>query len=51
MGIVSDTRPTVKRWLVFNVVGAMGICVQMGDPMGTHLRPAPELSDCYRPGC
>ena len=29
MGIMSLTPPAVKRWFVFNSVGAMGIVVQM----------------------
>ena len=42
MDIVSHIPSTVKRWLVFNIVGAMGILVQMGILWGLtsalHLR-------------
>ena len=42
MDIVSHIPSTVKRWLVFNFVGAMGILVQMGILWGLtsalHLR-------------
>jgi putative flippase GtrA len=30
MGILSHIPSVVKRWVVFNIVGAMGILVQMG---------------------
>ena len=42
MGILSHIPSAVKRWLVFNFVGAMGILVQMGIlwglTSGLHLR-------------
>ncbi len=42
MGILSHIPSVVKRWLVFNFVGAMGILVQMGILWGLtsalHLR-------------
>ena len=34
MSILSHIPSAVKRWLVFNFVGAMGICVQMGTLWG-----------------
>jgi len=34
MSLHPSTRSTVKRWFIFNFVGAMGICVQMGTLLG-----------------
>ena len=43
MGISPRVPPVLKRWFVFNFVGAMGIVVQMAILLASDLRSAPAL--------